>query len=92
MQDVQVSRKAAAISGDVASLASSQGCVVGSSNLGGGKAGFCKDQHGELSGKYMTTLLRQILLLRNSAEDVRFMILTELNTDWAVVLAQWLNS
>ena len=83
---------AAAGSGDVASLASSQGCVVGSSNLGGGMTGFCKDVHEELSGKYRTTLLKQIVLLRNSAEDVRFMILTELNPGWAIVLAQWLTS
>ena len=86
------SAMAAVGAGNVASLASSQGCVVGSSNLGGGKAGFYKDADGELSDKYRTILLSQILLLRNSAEDVRFMILTELNEDWAEVLAQWLIS
>ena len=83
---------AAAGAGNVASLASSQGCVVGTSNLGGGMAGFQKNAEGQLSEKYKTRLLSQLLLLRNSSEDVRFMILTELNTDWAGVLAQWLTS
>ena len=51
---------AAAGSGDVASLASSQGCVVGSSNLGGGKAGFFKDESIEATDDAGFQRLRQV--------------------------------
>ena len=66
--------------------------MVGSTNLGGGDFGYSINLDGSLDKEYPKTLTKKVLAMRNSAEAVHVIILTEINPTWAKELQTWLGA